>query len=598
MREVDVPSEASPVVQLAERIAALIEDWIRHKVRLADAKRPIRPGDIMILLPRREPFGTEIIRRLKDRGIPVAGADRMQLIDQIVVQDLLALARFVLLPEDELTLAAILRSPFCCVTEEKLFDLCHARQGRLWTELRRRHAEDQAWDEAFHFLSDMLAQADFAPPFEFYAHALTTHGMRRRLLERLGTEVRETIDEFLSLAFAFEGSNVPSLEGFLHWIETGGAEVKRDMDRGRDEVRVMTVHAAKGLEADIVFLPDTTMVPQEPSVKGHLLYDGNSVVYPVAKDISTNAIQNAKGRAYADIMREQRRLLYVALTRAKDWLFICGFENKKGIRDGSWYRLCERAAKSLGTQVTRDGETVLVLGDTGYQYGLDVEPTRTDEPIPDWARNPPAPEPPLPRLLRPSDASEAEAMSFPAMANRAESLRRGVLVHALLASLPDLAPPDRPIAARRFLRARALGDDEAERLIAETLAVIDDPAFGPAFGNNSRAEVAITAELPEIGNGARVNGRVDRLAVLGDRVLIVDFKTNRPPPKTEDDVAPLYLAQMALYRAAAEKIFPSRRIDCALLWTETPRLMVLGEQSMQRQIALIRARLDPPGSRS
>jgi ATP-dependent helicase/nuclease subunit A len=598
MREVDLPSQASPVVKLAERIAALIDEWIRNKVRLHDREKPIRPGDIMILLPRREPFGPEIIRRLKDRGIPVAGADRMHLIDQIATMDLLALGHFVLLPEDNLALAEILRSPFCRVSEEGLFNLCYGREGRLWPELARRRGEDPAYQEAYEFLSGMLAQADFAPPYEFYSHALTTLGMRKRLLERLGAEARDSIDEFLSLAFAFEASNVPSLEGFLRWIEQGGAEVKRDMERGRNEVRVMTVHAAKGLEADIVFLPDTTTVPQEPSVKGHLLYDGNNVVFPVARDISTESIQAAKARAGADVMREHRRLLYVALTRAKDWLFVCGFENKLGVRPGSWYRMCEKAAKTMGTETLRDGEPIWVVGESGYQYSLAIEPAETEVNVPNWARTPPQPDPPLPRLLRPSDAIDPEKLTLPNLANRAQRFRRGQLVHALLATLPDVKPSERATVARRFLYARGLEEDEADEMIAETLAVIGDPAFAPAFAAGSRAEVAITADLPEIGPGARVNGRVDRLAVLDDLILIVDFKTNRPPPAAEEDVAPLYVAQMALYRAAAARILPARRIACALLWTEAPRLMALSEQLMEQQIAHIRSRLDPPGVRS
>ena len=436
MREVDMPSEASPVVQLAGRIAALIDDWIRNNVRIPARERPIRPGDIMILLPRREPFGSQIIKQLKDRGIPVAGADRTSLIDQIAVMDLVALGRFVLLPQDDLNLAALLRSPFCNVTEEALFNLCHGRGGRLWPELAKRRGEEAAYEEAHAFLSSMLAQADFAPPYEFYSHALTTCGMRRRLLERLGTEARDSIDEFLSLAFTFESANVPSLEGFLHWIEGGGAEVKRDMDRGRDEVRVMTVHAAKGLEADIVFLPDTTTVPQAPGVKGHLHYDDKSVVFPVAKPISTERIQAAKARAQDDAMREHRRLLYVAMTRAKDWLYICGFENKRGVAAGSWYRLCENAAKTLGAEATRNGEPIWVLGDIGDQYGLAVEPAFEETPVPAWTNERPSPEPPLPRLLRPSDAVDFEELAFPNLANREKRFRRGQLVHTLLREPP------------------------------------------------------------------------------------------------------------------------------------------------------------------
>jgi ATP-dependent helicase/nuclease subunit A len=135
-------------------------------------------------------------------------------------------------------------------------------------------------------------------------------------------------------------------------------------------------------------------------------------------------------------------------------------------------------------------------------------------------------------------------------------------------------------------------------LTEEVLAVLDDPVFRPAFTPQSRGEVAIVADLPELGPGARVNGRIDRLAETDDEVLIVDFKTNRPPPKTEADVPRLYTTQMALYRAAAEKIYANKRIVCGLVWTDGPTLMKLSNGLLDAELGQIRTRLDPRGGRS
>jgi ATP-dependent helicase/nuclease subunit A len=597
-REVDLPSEASPAARLAEKIADQIKEWRDNRVRLPARERPIRPGDIMILLPRREPFGSLIIRALKDRNIPVAGADRMRLTQEIAVRDLIALGKFVLQPEDDLTLAALLRSPFCAIGEEALLALCHGRTATLWAELSRRKSETKDFASAHAFLLDMLGRADFVPPFEFYGHALTTHGMRKRLLARLGTEADDAIEEFLSLAFAYESTNSPSLEGFIAWIEEGGAEVKRDMERGRDEVRVMTVHGAKGLEADIVFLPDTTGIPQSPTQKGHLLFGTDTIFFPVTDAQSPANIAAAKQEAHDTVLREHRRLLYVALTRARDRLYICGFENKKGIRDGSWYRLAEAAAERIGAPVARGDETIRVIGEIGEQFGLDIEPAKTPIAIPAWASAAP-PEPASPRLLRPSNAVDGDEppANSPRGANGARRFKRGLLVHTLLSHLPEIAPAERADAAERFLRARDVAEEEIAALVAETLAVVSDPVFAAVFSSGSRAEVAITAELPELGPGARVNGRIDRIAVSDDEVLIVDLKTNRPPPE-EAEVAQIYIAQMALYRAAAVKIFPGRRIACALVWTDGPKLMQLSERILAAQFAAIQARLDPEGSHS
>jgi len=595
---IDVQSETSPVTQLAARIARQIEQWI-GKVRLPGHDAAIKAGDIMILLPRREPFGTEIIRHLKERRVPVAGADRIRLTEQIAIMDLIALGRFVLLPEDDYNLASLLRSPLCAISEEELFSLSHARTGSLWSELRKRCGETPALGSSFAFLSQMFELADFAPPYEFYAHALVVRGMRRRLLQRLGHEAGDAIDEFLSLSFAYEAANTPSLEGFLHWVERGGAEIKRDMERGRDEVRVMTVHGAKGLEADIVILPDTTSLPDASTNKGHLLYTENSVLFPLAGTDAPEAVRAAKTEAQARAMEENRRLLYVALTRAKDRLYVCGFEGKKGVRPGSWYELAREAAQKVGIELVRGETSVRVLGDTADETVASAEP-RAAAPVelPGWLDREAPRDPPKPRLIRPFDAAgmDEPPVFSPLDANR--RFRRGLLVHTLLARLPDVAPDDRFALAERYLRGQKLDASESAALIAEILAVLADPVFAPAFSPQSRAEVAIVADLPEIAAGARVNGRIDRLAESDDDVLIVDFKTNRPPPTDERDVPTLYATQMALYRAAAAKIFSGKRIVCGLVWTDGPTLMTLSNGLLDAELGRIRTRLDPGGGRS
>jgi ATP-dependent helicase/nuclease subunit A len=592
---IDIAPKDSPVAQLARRVAVQIKLWIGH-VKLPGHERAVKAGDIMILLPRREPFGSAVIRELKLRGVPVAGSDRIVLTEQIAVMDLIALGRFVLLPEDDHTLAIVLRSPFCRVSEEELFALAWDRKGSLWSELQRRADETPAYAEAHAFLSEMRRQADFMPPYEFYAGALGPRGMRLRLLKRLGHEANDAIDEFLSLSFAYEAANTPSLEGFLHWIARGGAEIKRDMERARDEVRVMTVHGAKGLEADIVVLPDTTGQPSLANDRGNLLYTEEGVLYPVADREAPAAVLAAKAAAKARMLEEHRRLLYVALTRARDRLVVCGFEGKRGLKDGSWYALAQRAADAIGIALTRDGETIRVVGEADETPATPQTAIAQTVIGKDWMRRSAPRDVPAPRLVRPFDAAgmDEPATLSPFADNK--RFKRGLLVHALLAHLPDVAPEERAAAARQFLRIRKA--DGVDALIAETLAVLDDPMFAPAFAPGSRAEVAIVADLPELGSGARVNGRIDRLAVTKDSVLIVDFKTNRPPPTREEDVATLYATQMALYRAAAAKIFPGRRIACALVWTEGPSLMPLSDGFLDAEMARIRARLDPQGARS
>jgi ATP-dependent helicase/nuclease subunit A len=586
---VDAMTEQSPPAKLARTLARRIRSWI-GRTTLPGHAEPVKAGDIMILLPRREPFGTAIIRELKQLDVPVAGADRIALTEQIAVMDLIALGRFVLLPDDDYTLACVLRSPLCDVSEEELFALAHGREGRLWRELERRKDETQSLAPAHEFLAAMRARADFAPPYEFYAHVLIARGMRLRLLKRLGHEANDAIDEFLSRALAYGKDNTPSLEGFLHWIERGGAEIRRDMERGRDEVRVMTVHGAKGLEADIVILPDTTRDPALVRQLGNLLYTDDGLFYPLKKEESAPPVETAKDEMRRLTVEEHRRLLYVALTRARDRLHICGFETTKGVKPDSWYAMARRAAESIGREIEREGEINLVVGGAGDTVSEPAaRPASPPAEIPPWATAKAPVEHAAPRLIRPSDAAglEEPAATSPRDTRR---FRRGLLVHALLARLPEVAVGNRRAIALRFLKARA-PDEDVEALADETIRILIDPVFAPAFAPSSRAEIGLVADLPELAPGARVNGRIDRLAVTDEEVLIVDFKTNRPPAATEAELSPVYRTQMALYRAAAAKIFPGRRIACALVWTEAPSLMRLSDALLDAETSRIAARL-------
>ncbi len=596
---VDAEQPGSPVTALAQRVAEQIRDWLDSGVALPGHDRPIAPGDIMILLPRREPFGSEVIRQLKLRRIAVAGADRIALTEQIAVMDLMALGRFVLQQEDDLNLAALLRSPLCALSEDDLFDLCHERAHTVWQALIAR--KNQPPFEAAHiFLSEMLARADYAPPFEFYTHALTALGKKRDLLARLGPESTDAIEEFLSLALTYERVHTPSLEGFIDWLARGNTEIKRDMERGRNEVRVMTVHGAKGLEADIVILPDTTTLPDPPSRKGHLLYGEAGILFPLAESEAPERVRAAKRAEEEETLREHRRLLYVALTRARERLYICGFENRRGVREGSWYALARAAAEALGRPITRHGEKAHAFGHIDNEaHGAEAVTAAEAMPLPGWMMRPAPSEYVLPRLIRPSDALDMpEQQPHSPLRAGPSRFRRGNVVHALLARLPDVAPDARRALAIKFAAAQGLDADGAAALADETLRLFDDPQFAPAFApeaktGGSRAEVAFLAALPELGPGAQVNGRVDRLAVTETDVLILDFKTNSPPPAREDDVSPVYLTQMALYRAAAARIFPNRRIVCGLVWTDGPTLMRLSGAILDRQMAMIRRRLDP-----
>ncbi len=569
----------SPATRLAADIAARIARMVGTDM-LESRGRPVRAGDILVLVRRRTAFVEDLVRALKSLGVPVAGTDRMVLTDPIAVMDLLALGAVLLLPEDDLTLATVLKSPLIGLTEDQLFDLAwnRGKEVRLWDALRAKSGEGPAFAFAWERLNHLRGLTDRVTPFALFAHVLGPLGGKRRLLERLGAEAEDPLDEFLNAALAFERSNPPSLQRFLHWLEAGGVEIKRDLEQGeRDAVRIMTVHGAKGLQASIVFLPDTMSVP----VKGdRLLWLDDLLLWPPSsadQDPVCRAVVQERRQA---ITHEYRRLLYVAMTRAEDRLIVCGWLGRRAAPADCWYHLIRDAVAPFAgeddTGVLRLTTPQTAPPDRAQKAGEAAPPKSV---LPDWATRPPPPEPAPPRPLAPSRAEgEEPAVRSPLDKGGADRFRRGRLIHRLLQTLPDLARADRSAAATRWL-ARAAPDLDAGSRMAiasEVADVLDHPSFTPLFAPGSRAEVAVSGL---IGDRA-VQGVVDRLAVTETEVLIADFKTNRRPPADSGQIPDLYVRQMAAYRLALACVYPGRTIKCALVWTDGPRLTEIDPQRM------------------
>lgn len=583
----DYVGAASPPVVLADRIAGTIRGWLDKGERLASRDRAIRPGDILILVRRRDAFFETMVRALKAADVAVAGADRMVLAEQLAVMDLVALAQFALLPEDDLNLAVVLKGPLFGLDDDDLFLLCHGRTRRLWPTLRAHAGERPAWRRAADELSALLARADRVPPFEFFAAVLGVERGRARILARLGAEAADPIDEFLSLTLAYERQGVPTLEGFLAWFAAGGAEVKRDMEQNRDEVRVMTVHGAKGLESNIVFLPDTCAMPDGRNDK-RLLWTDDRVALPLwpirtsNDDAACGVAREAMRRARE---REYRRLLYVATTRARDRLYVCGWQGEKR-PNGCWHDLIAPAIESDA----RAQPIALPWGEAGRRIRIDQSgPVEADAQtllvaqsggLPEWAKRGAPAEPDPARPLAPSRPEIEPTVVAPLVGNNATRFRRGLLIHRLLQTLPELPSATRAEAARRFLAraVHALDPATQEEILGETLAVLDHPDFADFFGADCVAEVPVVGRL----QGRVIAAQLDRIVVREKEVLVLDYKTRRPVPMTIEAVPQPYLKQMAAYRTVLTAIYPGRAIRCCLLWTEGPRLMELPADVLER----------------
>ena len=561
---------------LADRIAAACARMIGHETRpvVIDGqtfRRPVRAGDILILVQRRSDLFAAIIRALKAQGLPVAGADRLRVGAELAVRDIGAVLRFLALPEDDLSLAAALRSPLFGWTESDLYTLAHRRGDKdyLWTALR--HADHPA---TLAILDDLRARADFLRPYDLINRLLTRHDGRRRLLARLGPEAEDGIDALLSQALAYEAGEIPSLTGFVEWMRTDDLEVKRQMDAASDRIRVMTVHGAKGLEAPVVILPDTAK--RKPPAPDTLLADAGITHWAGSAATLPDRLAAAREAQKTAQDRERRRLLYVAMTRAESWLIVCA-AGETGSGGDSWHAMVAEGMETAGAVATDlpDGP--------GRRYGLgdwDAPPLAPAAPAaaPVVAPVTFGPVPPVDttatRPLSPSDLGGPKVLPGETDPDEQETaLARGRVLHRLLEYLPALPPAARADQARALLAldedAGYLGDTGP--LVADALAILADPSFAPLFDPATLAEADLTATL----RGRRFAGTIDRLLIGPDRILAIDFKTNRLTPDDPGKVPEGILRQMGAYAAMLAAVWPGRSIETAILWTARPVLMPL-----------------------
>ena len=634
-KPLDAQGDLSPPVQLSRMIARTIRHWIEAKEPLEGRGRAIQAGDILVLVRKRGAFVTAVNRALKEEGLPVAGADRLALLDHIAVMDLLALGEVMLLPEDDLSLASILKSPLFGLSEDRLFDLAHQggkRQKSLWDSLKICTKQNEPHNAdlvaIYEQLSQWQSQVDFQPPFDFFAQILGPDGKRRAFVERLGPEADEVIDEFLSRALDFEKSQTPNLQAFLAAMRQGGAEIKRDMGAADDQIRVMTVHGSKGLEAPIVFLVDGTGHPSSAQHHPHLVTlvpnEGNDpiesnpapIVWKAPSAHQPKEVKHSLGKLDQEAEEEYLRLLYVAMTRAEDRLYLCGYQGKREASDNCWYQVAKR---SLSDNLT---ETIHPLsGDIVYRWHLagsfapksqipdqaTAEEQEKPKDLPGWLTEAaPPPSTALPTLQPSRAADREEADSTPplppapslAQNNSAshvhqwEPRRRGLLIHSLFEHLPQLDEADRWHSGLAYLErmARDMPEDARHALLTEVIALLDHPDYSAFFSSQSIAELSITGHVTIHGEEHYVSGQIDRLLVAERDVTLIDFKTNRKIPGNVEDIPFSYQLQMALYARLLAPLYPEKKIRCKLLWTAAPRIMEVTED--QRRSALCEIGVD------
>lgn len=633
---------SDPAAEMADKIADQIKEWLDNGEQLPSRKRAVNPADIMILVRRRSAFVDHMVRALKKRDIPVAGADRMSLREQIVVMDLVALGETLLFPKDDYKLASVLKCPLIGMTDKQLEDLAVGRPADLWTALKDKAAEEKAdpvYKKSWEYLSGLQARLNENRPYEFYSSVMMEACPAHKksglyaMYSRLGFEAEDPLVEFMNAVERYEKIHVPNLQGFLAWLDAGEAEVKREINLNADapRVHIMTVHGAKGLEAPIVILPDTTGVPADNTrARPKFLWpegDRDVPLWVPRADLESKAFTAEREKAEQDRDREFRRLLYVAMTRAADRLYVYGSQNREKLNEKSWYALITKGlTQNLGDQVkevdlpvANDNKKIEEAkavpaakaeddaAPAAKVLRFEIKQTANAQPdgvkplgkkrtvgIPVWARELPKADQTPVEKFRPSEyKATSDNYSAPSpLEGAGEMYHRtlGTVVHNLFEFLPSLPLEDREAAAKKFLAKPAweLSEKDQEQSLKQVMSVLNDPEFGKLFGPNSRAEVSITGMFYKDGQKQMMSGQIDRLVVDAKTVTIVDFKNSRKVPKDQNDVQTKYIMQLAAYRLALQEIYPDKQIKCALLYTREAKLVPVSGQKLNGALRKIK----------
>ncbi|WP_208439351.1 double-strand break repair helicase AddA [Bartonella grahamii] len=603
----------TPEVRLAEKIAETIANWLQKGEMLPAKGRLIRASDIMILVRKRDQFVSALSRAFKHRNIPVAGADRLQLTKHISIRDLMALARFVLQPQDDLSLACVLKSPLFALSEEELYQLAAHRTGSLWQSLFTHASSQASFKDAFEKLNHYRALVDKIPVFEFYNHILNNDKGRQKILSRLGSEANDVLDAFMDYTLTIQKTGLPGLQAFLETLSASEPEIKREFEQNNEEIRIMTVHAAKGLEAAIVFLVDPGSAIWHPQHAPHLLkvplnnakWNGKQAFIwrPNEKfdtKLSKQAISHLKERAE----EEYRRLLYVGMTRAEDRLFICGYKGQK-TQSHTWLQLVKKALEPHALAIKDSVEDI-----AAWRFCITPPPSvsinpkvpcaecQTLPPLPAFFSHKVPEEPVLPKPLKPSVASlsieaDTELSSSPKQltispvlgatnTNRAFSIEYGNIVHRLLQYLPDYPLQKRRDYARNYLNIKASHWYESQRedALRHVWKILDHVYLKPLFSEHSRAEVSLMGIVKIRGKEHAISGQIDRLYITQNSIIFADFKTGTPP-ENEAAIASHHWLQMALYRKLLQAIHPDKDIQALLIYSKEAKIFKLSPEKIE-----------------
>lgn len=521
------------------------------------------PKDILILVRRRNDFVDMLIDELKKQNLPIAGSDRLVLGENLAIKDLIALARFVLLPQDDLSLAEILKSPFANLNEDDLMSLAINRGNKsLWEVLSARASE---FPKLVEFLNFCLRRADFVPVFEFFSEILEVKNMRGNFAYIMGEDIHDPLDAFLNLTLTYEKTHTSNLQSFVEWFAGTQAEIKRDMERGLNEIRIMTIHGAKGLESKIVFFVD---IP--PTTPRDYFLPIDNIPFLRLPNIPISKVEIIKEKKAKQNDFEENRLLYVALTRACDQLYVCGYKNR-GNQQPKWLNTI--AKKIEGKTIPQPKEI------------SQTTPSRLNNKKPSIA-------PPIwiskkfkttknERISRsPSSLSDSteNKKTYSVLESKLEespAKMRGTILHQALQFGKGLNHSQ----LTKILENKFDNHQASAELAQQAINLINNKDLAEIFDQGLN-EIPIKAVFGIPPKEVIFSGKIDRLILdsKNQKAIIIDYKSDAEP---KAEMPEIYKKQLSAYCLMLERIYPNWDLRAAILWTAEERLDWLSNKSLE-----------------
>ncbi len=545
-------------VQVSRIIASYVKNLLSKKIILPSTKAAIKESDITILVQRRNAFTDLLIDSLRKEGLSVCGLDRIKLQSNLSILDVIAIAKFVLLPSDNLNCAIVLKSPLFNLKENELHEIVFGKT--IWNNLCS--STNPVHKEIFSKMQDILKlYADYSVS-DFFFLLLDCLGLRTLLLEANCKSDDQVIDEFLQVTKRFESEIGGNLYNFVDWFENNELQVKRD-PLSEGGIKIMTVHAAKGLESSVVILPNAISLNIN---ENRICWIEDDCVLFLPRDKS-DLITSYKALEEEKSYQEYLRLMYVALSRCKDYLIICSDSSHKEAHKSSWYSIASNAIMQLGVSIKSELlEQLGLKGNIWVLQSQDFEICKKNEELlapktkeslitQKWSQGSPS-------------ATALSQIASPPLEEEDSAALYGSIVHKLLEESANGELPQEIFNHPLLFR---LSLEERTKTISRLKNLFSTDFWQGLFNDKVYTEVPFFDHK----NDQSFVGRIDLLAVSEFEVRIVDYKTDAFVPKSEKDIPTKYLEQMHRYKTAISKIYPNQKISAFILWFENCTLCLV-----------------------